>query len=287
MSKTVAIPGINGAQQAAIAAAFHDAGWRVRPISRHASDTPYGPAAVANAETGEGLAQAFTGADAIVVTLPQDHRDGAMTRLARSVAHAADAAGAGRLVFNVAATIAEDDPRPVFSDLRAARDAVTAAKTPSVVLQPTVFMDNLLAPWSLPGIVNDGVLAYPAPEDVAISWISHRTLAAYAVAAASRPDAIGKAFRIGGPAPLTGRDLVTTLSGRIGKPVAYAQIPLDGFAAGLNAAFGAPAGDRIATLYRRLEIDPHGLSVDGSSQAALGVTPESFADFAARQAWRL
>ncbi len=287
MSKTVALLAVTGAQQTAIAARFRNAGWQVRGTSRKAALTAHGPTLVADPDTGEGLEAALAGADATVLTLPQDHRPGAMPRIAANVAAAARRAGVGQLVLNTAGTIDEQAEGPLFADMRASRQAVRQGGAPWVVLQPTVFMDNLLAPWSLPGIVEHGVLAYPAPEGARISWLSHRSLADYVHAAATRPEAAGRDIRIGGPEALTGEELCARLSERLGRTIRYQRIPLDGFAAGLDQAFGPPAGQRIASLYARLEAEPDAMAGDPASAVILGVTPESFAAFAARHAWSM
>lgn len=144
-------------------------------------------------------------------------------------------------------------------------------------------MDNVMAPWSIPAIQN-GTFAYAAPADVAISWISHRTLAAAVLAAATAP-VLGQSIRIGGPAAITGPEIAALLQAQLGRPVSYAPIPLDAFAASLNAAFGPPAGDRIAELYGHLVTDPKSMTDGAEGLAHLGVTGESFADFIARQRW--
>lgn len=285
MSGTVTIIAITGAQQNAIATAFAEAGWAVRGTSRTASATSHGPAVIADPDSGSGLAAALDGSDVAVLTLPQDHRSGAMPRIAENVAKAAAAAGVQRLVLNTAGTIAEDGIEPLAIDMRAARDAVKSGAVPSTILQPTVFMDNLLAPWSLPGITGQGLLAYPAPETAPISWISHRSLAAYVYAAATQPDAVGRDLRIGGPEALGGAELCERLGQRLGRPITYQRIPLDGFAAGLDHAFGPPAGQRIASIYARLDADAAAMAVDPASTSFLGVAPESFASFAARHDW--
>lgn len=285
MIKTVAILAITGAQQAAIATSFAEAGWRVRGTSRNHTQTAHGPALIANLDTGEGLAAALEGSDVAILTLPQDHRAGAMARIAETVAKAAAGAGVGRIVLNTAGTIDEHSTGALFTDMGAARDAVHASGVPFAIVQPTVFMDNLLAPWSLPAIVQHGVLAYPAPEHARISWLSHRSLADFVYAVASQNDAGGQDLRIGGPDSLTGRELCEQLGARLRRPIVYQQIPLESFAEGLDQAFGPPAGQRIASLYARLETDPDAMSVDLSSSSFLGVTPESFAAFAERQSW--
>lgn len=285
MNQTVAILAITGTQQAAVATRFAEAGWRVRGTSRKAAQTAHGPTLVADLDTGEGLAAALEGADVAVLTLPQDHRAGAMPRIAENVAKAATGAGVGRLVLNTAGTIDELASGPLFADMRAARDVVRTGGTSFAVLQPTVFMDNLLAPWSLPAIVAQGVLAYPAPETARISWISHRTLADFVFAAATNPEVTGHDLRVGGPEALAGRDLCERLEARLGRTIAYRRIPLDGFAAGLDQAFGPPAGQRIASLYARLDTEPDAMAVEPASFGLLGVTPEFFAAFAARHSW--
>lgn len=273
----VAIPAASGAQSQAIAAAFEAAGWEVRGTRRD-------PQArfPADLETGEGLDRAFAGADAVVLTLPQDHRPGAMARIASKVAREAARASVARVVLNVAARIAEGSEAGVFQAFRAARAAVTDGDVPSVVVQPAVYMDNLLAPWSLPAIAA-GALAYPAAPDARVAWLSHRTLAE-AVIGAATADVVGQDIAIGG-APLSGGEMAATLGARLGHPVAYAPIPLDGFAAGLNASFGPPAGDRIAEGYAYLASHPRAMEDGIEGLARLGVTPESFEDFVARSRW--
>jgi NAD(P)H dehydrogenase (quinone) len=285
MSKIVALPAITGAQQSAIAARFRDAGWSVRGTSRTGAAGPAGATHRADLDTGEGLEAAFAGADVAVLTLPQDHRPGAMARIAATVARAAGASGVKRLVLNTAGTLAEDAASGLSADLREARQAVREGAAPFVVLQPTVFMDNLLAPWSLPAIVEQGVLAYPAPEAAPISWLSHRSLADYVFAAATAPDVAGQEFRIGGPEALTGLDVCARLSERLGRSIRYERIPLEDFAAGIDQAFGPPAGQRIASLYARLESEPSAMATDLATSDRLGVAPETFAAFAARQRW--
>jgi len=276
---TAVITGISGQQQTAIAEAFRDAGWTVRGTSRR----PGPNVAAAALETGDGLAEAFRGASVVVFTLPQDHRQGVVPRMAANVARAAADAGAGRIVLNTAGRIERGSPLAVYAALAAAADTVLAGPVPAVVLEPTVFMDNLLAPWSLPGILS-GTLAYPAARDTRIAWLSHRSLAAAAVAAATA-DVAGRSIAIGGPEALSGTELAEAVGAHLGRPVGYAEVPLAGFAAGLNAAFGPPAGDRIAELYAHLAAHPDALADGAAGMADLGVAPESFAAFVARNAW--
>jgi uncharacterized protein YbjT (DUF2867 family) len=277
---TIVITGIGGVQQTAIAEAFRAAGWTVRGTSRTASPG----VAAANLETGEGLAAAFAGADVVAFTLPQAHQPGVTGRMAASVARAASEAGVGRVVLNIASRVAEGSPAGIFRAMAAARDTIASGPVPSVVLQPTVFMENLAAPWSIEGILN-GTVAYPAPESTRVAWLSHRALAEAVVAAATR-DVAGQTFRIGGPEALSGADLAATLSAHLGRPVGYYPIPVEGFRDTLNQMMGTPAGDRIGELYAHLARHPDFLSDGADDMARLGVVPEPFAAFVARTRWQ-
>jgi NAD(P)H dehydrogenase (quinone) len=174
VSKQIVVLAANGAQGSAIAQSFATSGHRVRGVTRSGggslANVTYATADIADVQA---LSRAFDGADAVVFTSVVDHRPGVRERIAEAVVAAADRAGVGRLVLNTAAPVFAGYDRPVSSVLRRVREIVLGASTPAVVLQPTVYMDNLRAPWALPGIVRDGAFAYPLPADSQVSWISH------------------------------------------------------------------------------------------------------------------
>lgn len=274
----VVVTGIDGAQQRAVARAFGEAGWTVRGTRRSAAGDR---TARADLATGEGLREAFAGAEAVVFTLPQDHRPGAMRRMAETVVRTAAEAGVGRLVVNLAGRATGG--AEVFRTLREVADIALGGRVPAAVLEPTVYMDNLRAPFALPALLQ-GTFAYPAPEDAPIAWLSHRSLAEAAVAAVTAPVA-GRRLCIGGPEALTGPEVAQALSAAVGREVTYLRLPLPAFAEGLNAAFGPPAGDRIAELYADLAVHPDAMADGADTLAELGVAPETLAAFLARHDW--
>lgn len=259
------IPAITGAQSAAIAAALEAAGWRVDGASRARDDDPETRAA---------------GADALVLTIPQDHRPGAMIAFVERWVDAARRGGVGRIVLNLGGTPGSAEAHPFFADLHAARERVAASGLPHVVLQPTVYLDNLGAPWAAEALAA-GTIAYPAAPEAEVSWMSHRTLGDWAAAVAGG-GADGRVIPIGGPEALTGARLAAEIGAGLGRTLTYAPIPPAAFAEGLNAAFGAPAGDRIAAIYARLADEPTSMRVDPEPAASFGVRPETARAFAAR-----
>lgn len=279
MTDIAAITGVGGAQGAAIAKAFEEAGWRVRGLSRDGGEGR----ARADIEGGEGLDEALGAARALVFTLPQDHREGAQVRMARTVAAAARRAGVPRVVLNLAGTLDPSGTDPLSADMRAASEAFAEAGGEVVELMPTVYLDNLLAPWARAAMA-EGALPYPAASEAPVAWLSHRSLGAFAVAAAERGTP-GRRYAVGGPEALTGADLAARLGAAQGRPLAYAEMPGEAFEAAMNAAMGAPAGTRLRMIYERLRHEPRAMAPDPAAWAGLGVEPETVEGWAARQAW--
>ena len=105
------------------------------------------------------------------------------------------------------------------------------------------------------------------------------------VAAAEHAAAGGRVFEVGGTEALTGDETAERLGKTIGRPVRYEEAPLEGFAAALNGAAGAPAGDDIADYYRHLFERPDALARRGDAATRLAVSPEPMTMWAARQGW--
>ena len=259
------IPAITGAQSTAIAEALRAAGWTVEGSSRSDSEDPKARA---------------KGADVLVLTVPQDHRPGAMTGFVDDWTETARTGGVGRIVLNVGGTPGPADAHPFFADLHAMQDRVRESGLPFVILQPTVYLDNLAAPWAAEGIAN-GTIAYPATPEAEVSWMSHRTLGAWVAAVADgRTD--GRTVHIGGPEALTGAALAREVGAGLRREMAYAPISPAAFAEGMNAAMGVPAGDRLAAIYARLADHPDFMRVDPAEAQRLGVHLETAKEFSGR-----
>jgi NAD(P)H dehydrogenase (quinone) len=288
MNETIAVTSINGAQGTAIADAFLAAGYKVRGIGRsRPNGHPNIDIRIGDLGDDSSLTAAFEGVDVVVFTSPIAHQPGVREAIARNVMSAAEAAGVSRVVLNTAAPVLEDSPKPIGRVLREVRQIVLGGAVPSVVLQPSVYMDNTRAPWFLPALLGDGVLAYPAAADTAVSWMSHRTLGELAVAAANVTGIEGSLHVVGGPEALTGTELARRIGRHIGREIQYVQIPFDDFAAGINAGFGAPAGDDIADMYRYVDRHRSALTLRPDTAAALGVQAESIEAFLERHRWTL
>ncbi|MEO0834587.1 MAG: NmrA family NAD(P)-binding protein [Cyanobacteria bacterium J06642_3] len=289
-SATAVVTSASGIQGGSIVRRLTEAGYEVRGLTRTATHSPQIEAMGAQAVVVDltdltSLAQAFDSAEFVVFTTPFAHSLRTGEKLAAQVAKAAEQAQVKRIIFNCAAEVFENHTRPVSQILKAMRDRLNNSSVSVITLQPTIYMDNLAAPWVAPEIVNDGIFAYLIELNCPISWISHRTLADFVIAAARYESAGDHEFLIGGAEALTANDISHILSETLGRPVRPVRIALDEFASGLNQAYGSPTGDDLADFYRYLEAYPQALVRDGSAASTLGVTPELFSDWATRQDW--
>jgi uncharacterized protein YbjT (DUF2867 family) len=288
-SPTVLVTGAAGAQGAAIAQAFAQAGWRVRGLARSAASAArVRSAGVQPVIAAEGdaaaLAAALNGVIAMVVTLPIDYRRGVREAWLTALLDAGRKAGVQRLVLNLASRPLPGHDRPVSASMRVMEAMALGSGIPTAVLRPTVYMENLLQDWALGGARERGVLAYPVPEDIRIAWISHRSLGAAAVAAATRADAAGRGFDIGGPEELAGPEVAAMMGQALNRPVTYVNLAPAEFGSALNAVMGEPNGSDIGDLYEHLPAVPRAMA-ETDDNGALGLTPESFAAWFARQRW--
>ncbi|MEM8778059.1 MAG: NmrA family NAD(P)-binding protein [Cyanobacteria bacterium P01_G01_bin.49] len=280
----------SGVQGRSIVQRLTEAGYEVRGLTRTKKHSPQieavgGQPVVVDLSDVTSLAQAFDSAELVVFITPFAHSLRAGEELAVQVAKAAAQAQVKRIIFNCAGEFFEDYDRPVSQILKAMRDRLNTGSVSVITLRPTVYMDNLVAPWAAPAIVNDGIFAYPIESNWSISWISHHTLADFILAAARYQATGNHEFLIGGAEALTADEMSTILSETIGRPVRFVHIALEDFASGLNQAYGVPTGDDLADFYRYLEGHPQALVRDGSAASTLGVTPELFSDWARRQDW--
>lgn len=157
-----------------------------------------------------------------------DHNPNAMLTFVDTWVAAARDGGIGRIVFNVGGTPGPEDAHPFFAELRTMEKRVAESGIPYVILRPTVYLDNLAAPWAAEGLAA-GTIAYPAAANAEVSWMSHQTLGAW-VAAVADGKADGETLAIGGPEPLTGDALAHELSAGLGRNLSYQSIPPAGFA---------------------------------------------------------
>jgi uncharacterized protein YbjT (DUF2867 family) len=257
MSEKYLVYGANGGQGGAMVRALLAKEKRVRVVARNPGRSVFRDDPRVEVVTGDlddlaSLQRACDGVSGIYLMLPLNFDHPRVSRWGQNAIDAASGSSASLLVFN-AGGLVPDAPvhLPMLETKREVERYLRDSRIPSVTLRGTLYMGNLAAPWSAPSIVHRGVVSYPLPEEMLVSWISWEESAAYALAAFSRPDlgAQKAMLQLGGAEALTGTQLAAALSRAVGKPLRYAPLALEQLEQGLNQFFGAPAGTQLAEYY--------------------------------------
>jgi uncharacterized protein YbjT (DUF2867 family) len=128
-----------------------------------------------------------------------------------------------------------------------------------------------------------GELALPT-GDAREPFVDAEDIADIAVAALTKDGHVGELYELTGPRLLTFAEAVAEIADATNRPLRYQPIPIDAFAADLEAE-GVPA-DVVALLgYLFTELlDGRNESLTDGVRRALGREPRDFADFARRSA---
>jgi len=96
---------------------------------------------------------------------------------------------------------------------------------PYTILQPTAYMQNVLAHWEQ--ILEQGI--YPVPYSVGtrLGMIDLEDVAEVAAMVLTEPGHEGATYELAGPEALTQTEVATILSQQLGRPVLAEAVPLD------------------------------------------------------------
>lgn len=161
--------------------------------------------------------------------------------------------GVDRLVYTSVHTADQATAVPHFEVKGVIERYLAKAPVAATVLRPTTFMDAFAAPWMREGIVTRGVLLSPIAIDAPISYVATSDLAEVAVRLLAEPVFVGETIEVGGPRPVTYRELLPRLSELTGQSVRYEQLSLDQ----VEARFGSDMAAMIRLFNRQgFTVDP-------------------------------
>jgi uncharacterized protein YbjT (DUF2867 family) len=193
----------------------------------------------------ESVHRAIQGMDAVFLNLPSTSFQVAAPVIAAAelVAKAvASAPSVKMLVFNTSLPMAETKLGFAAQDARIEmRSRIFASGAPAVVLQPTVYLDNLLNGWAWPAIAKENTVVYPHGETLDVTWICHDDLAALMIAAAERPYLAGRHFPVAGPETVRLPELARRLSTAWGRNLGYRSQPVAEFCNTIAGVFEGKA----------------------------------------------
>lgn len=268
--KKVLVFGATGAQGAPVARQLVEKGIAVRAVSRDAEKARelYGEkveVAPADLSDFDSLRRAFAGVDAAFLHLPfvgNDVRE--IPKQLGNALRAAKETDLPRLVFTTSGSTMDNlPPVAMVGANRAAERAVLSSNVPSVVLRPTIYLENLLH-LALPEMKERGVLSYPplSPERK-VSWTALEDQATIAIAAMTAENAIGKSFDIASPEAVTGVEIAEMVSRKMGREIRYEPLTPAQFGENLSRFAGADAGKAVSEMYAATdELPVNGAIVD-------------------------
>ena len=199
------------------------------------------------------LRELSEGMDAVSLLIPFFANPAEVINYGRQAIDAAKAAGVNLLVWNTSGFILPVRTGNPSIDVRIdILDYLQASGLPYIVLQPSVYLENLLGPWTAPFIANENRVTYPTPSDMPISWIASDDVSALVVAALERPELAGANWPISGLENPDGPALARAFSEGLGRSVDYYAMPPRDFGGILDQLFGPGAGAAAASEYQRM-----------------------------------
>ena len=145
------------------------------------------------------------------------------------------------------------------------------------VLQPTAYMQNLLAGWR--SIVEDGVYRVPYPVATRISLVDLRDVAEAAALVLTEDGHVGATYALVGAPALTQTEVAETLSLAIRRPVRAVAETVETWEARVGAGMSDYQRQTLAAMFRSYAA--HGLVGNANVLSwLLGVSPITLAEFA-------
>ncbi|MEM9629994.1 MAG: NmrA family NAD(P)-binding protein [Pseudomonadota bacterium] len=293
MSQTVAVFGATGAQGAPVVRHALESGLKVRAVARDETRIrnlhPEAEAHCATLDDEEALVKALDGVDAAFLHLPMPQSPEDPDNWMKAFFAAAHRVSLPLLVYTTSGSSGERYPSSAIIDgSTAGMKAVLSSGIPAIVLQPTIYLENLLVEVFLPRLHGEGVLDYPPlPATQEVTWTSHEDQARVAVAALTRPDLAGRSFEIGTPGAVTGPELAGLLEKWVGRSVAFVPCAPEEFGQRIGDVLGSPAtAFALTDLYGALSRMEDGtLAVEtGPVEDVFGVKLTPVADHVSRWA---
>lgn len=122
-----------------------------------------------------------------------------------------------------------------------------------VIIEPTIYMENMMGPFCAPFITNEKKLAYPTPEAMPIGWIASRDVSAFVVEAIYNEDLKADNFKISGLENLKGNDLASAFSNGVGEEIVYYPQKPQEFGDILKPMVGEAGANSVAAYYESLQ----------------------------------
>ena len=235
MSKqlTVLVIGATGQQGGSVARRLLDKGHHVRAFTRSVDsdaarriESLGAELAVGDAEDGESVIRAAAGVDA-VYAMTSFFESGleAEVRQGRTIADAVKASDVENFVYASVASADQSTAVPHFDSKYEIEKHINLLGIPHAIVAPVFFSENLLSPWTLPGLI-EGTLALPIPPNLPLQQISVQDISSFVTVVIENPDRFqGKRIDIASD-ELTLSRAAEIISAASGRQIDYVETPI-------------------------------------------------------------
>jgi len=175
------------------------------------------------------------------------------SEVAQNIIEAAKGADIDYVVWNTAGMIfPEKTGNPAYDVRTEMVDLLAESGIKHTILQPTVYAENLLGPWTAPMVKEENRVAYPVPSNFKIGWLPSSDMAKATVAALENKRLAGSNFIISGKQTLDGNQLQQAFTKGLKRSVEYYAMPPKDFGDILDSIMGEGAGEAVAAEYQAI-----------------------------------
>lgn len=226
--KTVLVFGATGNQGGAVINALEAEGHRLKAFTRNVQSAAAQQLAQRDIELIEGdlwdaqaLKVVMQGVDAVfAMTTPYESSVEVEIQQGFAIAEAAKASAVPHLVFSSVASADRATGIPHFDSKYQVEKRIVELGIPYTFIAPVFFMENHLAPWTLPAL-KEGTLSMAMPGERKLQQVAVADIGRFAALMINLADkAFGLRVDLAGD-ELTGEETAAVLSAAIGKTIRY------------------------------------------------------------------
>jgi len=173
---------------------------------------------------------------------------------AKNVIDAAKTNNVEKIVWNTSGWLAPQKIGIPSEDVKLdIKDYLKNSGIDYVIIEPTIYMENMMGPFCAPFIKNEKKLAYPTPEAMPIGWIASRDVSAFVVEAIYNTQLKADTFQISGLENLKGNELAEQFSKGAEEKIVYYLQPSKEFGDILKPFVGEAGAAGVASYYESLQ----------------------------------
>lgn len=224
----ILVTGAAGKSGAAIVKALSDRGRVVRALVRREAqravvqEAGAAESVVADMTSAREVREAMEGVRGIYLIAPNMHPG--EEAIGRHVIDAARGAGVSHLVYHSVLHPQTEAMAHHWQKLRV-EEAIFASGLAYTILQPAIYMQNMLAGWER--IRNEGVYSIPYPAATRLSMVDMRDVAQVAAAVIGEPRHYAAIYELSGTKPLAQSEVAAVLEQGLQRSVVAEEMPLD------------------------------------------------------------